>query len=71
MSRSGRWSRGTGTAQAGRAYVFDALGDALAEIRLPEGLWTTSVTFGGPDQNLLYIVDAQTGSIWRADLSGL
>ena len=32
-------------AQAGRAYVFDALGDLIAEVRLPEGLWTTSVTF--------------------------
>jgi gluconolactonase len=55
-------------AQAGRAYVFDALGDPLAEVRLPEGLWTTSVTFHPGDPRRLYIVDAQTGGIFISDL---
>ncbi|WP_297770554.1 SMP-30/gluconolactonase/LRE family protein [uncultured Roseovarius sp.] len=55
-------------AQAGRAYVFDALGDALAEVRLPEGQWTTSVTFHPDTPNRLYIVDAQTGSVFTSDI---
>jgi len=55
-------------AQAGRAYVFDALGDPLAEIRLPEGQWTTSVAFHPDAPNRLYIVDAQTGSVFTSDI---
>lgn len=55
-------------AQAGRAYVFDALGDPVADIRLPQGLWTTSVTFHPDDQTLLYIVDAQTGTVFTSEI---
>ncbi len=55
-------------AQAGRAYVFDALGDPVAEIRLPEGQWTTSVAFHPDAPGRLYIVDAQTGSVLAADI---
>ena len=57
-------------AQAGRAYVFDALGDPIAEIRLPSGLWTTSVTFHPDAQDRLYIVEAQTGTVFAADIPG-
>ncbi|WP_377067367.1 SMP-30/gluconolactonase/LRE family protein [Roseovarius ramblicola] len=55
-------------AQAGRAYVYDALGDPVAEIRLPEGLWSTSVAFHPDVPNRLYIVDAQTGSVFASDI---
>jgi gluconolactonase len=55
-------------AQAGRAYVFDALGDPLAEIRLPDGLWTTSVAFHPDNPARLHIVDAQTGSVFSSDI---
>ena len=55
-------------AQAGRAYVFDSLGDPIAEVRLPEGLWTTSVAFHPEDQSKLYIVDAQTGTVFVANI---
>lgn len=55
-------------AQAGRAYVFDALGDAIAEIRLPEGLWTTSVAFHPDNDRLLYITDAQMDAVFTCDL---
>lgn len=58
-------------AQAGRAYVFNAMGDALAEIRLPEGLWTTSVAFHPDHPRRLFIVDAQNGAVFKADLSSL
>ncbi|MEM8823144.1 MAG: SMP-30/gluconolactonase/LRE family protein [Pseudomonadota bacterium] len=52
-------------AQAGRAFVFDHLGDPIATIRLPQGTWTTSVAFD-PDGRLL-IVEAERGAIWAAD----
>ncbi|MGR3462180.1 MAG: hypothetical protein ACU0AX_09845 [Roseovarius sp.] len=55
-------------AQAGRAYVVGALGDPLAEIRLPEGLWATSVAFHPDAPNRLYIVDAQMGSVFTSDI---
>jgi gluconolactonase len=60
-----------GQAQAGRAYVFDALGDPLAEVRLPTGLWTTSVTFHPDHSRRLFIVDAEHGAIFQADLSDI
>jgi gluconolactonase len=55
-------------AQAGRAYVVDALGDSIAEVRLPRGLWTTSVTFHPDDPLRLIIVDAQFGAVFTCDL---
>jgi gluconolactonase len=56
-------------AQAGRAYVFDALGDPISEVRLPEGLWTTSVAFHPDNDQLLYIIDAQHGGVFTCELS--
>lgn len=56
--------------QAGRAYVFEANGDMIARIRTPGGTWTTACTFG-PDGSTLYILEAQTGSVYRTDLSKL
>ena len=55
-------------AQAGRAYVVDALGDPVAMIRLPQGSWTTSVAFCPNDPRKLYIVEAEHGSIYLAHL---
>jgi gluconolactonase len=57
-------------AQAGRAWLFDALGDPIARIRVPEGRWTTAVRFT-PDERALMIVEAETGTIYRADLDQL
>lgn len=55
-------------AQVGRAYVFTALGDAIADIRLPKGLWTTCVAFHPARPERLYIVDAQYGAVFAADI---
>lgn len=55
-------------AQAGRVFVTDALGDPVAEIRLPEGLWTTSVVFAPNDPQILFIVEAELGIIYTAEL---
>jgi gluconolactonase len=57
-----------GQAQAGRAYVYDSLGDLVAEVRLPRGLWTTSVTFHPDDPLHLIIVDAQYGGVFSCHL---
>jgi len=54
--------------QAGQAWVFDPLGDPVARVRTPGGLWTTSVAWH-PDGFRLAIVDAQSGTIYAADLS--
>jgi gluconolactonase len=53
-------------AQAGRAYVFDALGDPLAVVHLPEGLWTTSVAFHPASPTKLIITEAQFGVVYVA-----
>lgn len=55
-------------AQAGRAYVFDAIGDQIAEVRLPRGTWTTSVTFDPRDPQKLIIVDAQFGGVFTCHI---
>jgi gluconolactonase len=51
-------------AQAGRVFVFDKLGDEILRIQTPGGLWTTSVRFGGPDDQTVYILEAQTASVF-------
>jgi gluconolactonase len=55
-------------AQAGRAYVFDALGDPLAVVHLPEGLWTTSVAFNPVSPKRLIVTEAQYGVVYAADI---
>jgi len=49
-------------------HVFDPLGDMIARIRTPGGLWTTSAAWF-PDQRRLAIVEAQTAAIYVADLT--
>lgn len=62
-----RWGNvAVAQAQAGRVYVFNPLGDLRATIVLPEGMWTTAVTFAADEANHLYITEAQTGSIYAA-----
>jgi len=55
-------------ARAGRSYLFDNVGDRIAEIRLPKGLWTTSVAFHPNDDRLLYIIDAQHASVFCCEI---
>ncbi len=55
-------------AQAGRAYVYDALGDLLADVRLPDGLWTTSVVFHPDTPTQLFIIDAQRGAVFTCNI---
>jgi len=53
-------------AQTGRAYVYNIFGDTVAEIELPVGLWITSLIF---KNDTLYIVEAQTGAIYTAEIT--
>ncbi len=57
-------------AQAGRAFLFDAIGDPLLEIRIPQGTWATSVAFSR-DEKELCIIEAKFGAVWRADVSAI
>ena len=50
------------------SLCFRFTGDPIAEVRLPEGLWTTSVAFHPEDQSKLYVVDAQTGTVFVANI---
>ena len=55
-------------AQKGLAYIYNPLGDLLLDIRLPQGLWATSVVFHPKNQNELYIIEAQYGAIYRINI---
>ncbi len=55
-------------AQAGRAFLFNDIGDPLAVIKTPEGRWTTAVRFT-PDGSALCIVEAETGSVYKFDVN--
>lgn len=52
----------------GTVWLFSALGEPRCRIRSPAGLLTTNVAYGGPDRRTLYITEAETGSILRAEL---
>jgi gluconolactonase len=52
-------------AQSGRAYIYHPSGDLLAVVHLPEGKWVTSLIFQNDEENTLYIIEAETGSIYR------
>lgn len=57
-------------AQAGRLHLLDALGDPLAVVHTPGGLWTTACAFS-PDQSTLFIVEAQTGGVFHIPMARL
>lgn len=60
----------TAHAQSGRVWVHNRLGDLIARIDTPDGLWTTAVTWS-PSGDSLFIVEAQSGSIYRVPASDL
>src|SRR5262249_53385293 len=58
-------------AQSGSVWLFDKFGDPIARVRTPSGLWTTSVCFdrfGSAAGRTLFMIDAQTGSLFAHDL---
>lgn len=56
--------------QAGRVYLVDSLGDLQAAVKTPGGLWTTACAFT-PDGSELFIVEAQSASIYRIAIKAL
>lgn len=68
LAVSARGELAVAHAQSGSVWLFDPLGDPLARIRTPGGLWTTSVRFGGSAGRTLFITEAQTGSLFAFEL---
>ena len=68
LAVSARGELAVAHAQAGRVWLFDKFGEPIAKIHTPDGYWTTSVRFGGESDQTLYIVDAQTASIFAYDV---
>jgi gluconolactonase len=51
-------------APSGRVYIYNIFGDLLLVIHLPDGLWVTSAIY---KDDIIYIIEAQTGSIYTVD----
>ncbi len=52
----------------GTAWHFDRLGQPMHRIRSCAGLATTNAAFGGPQGRSLFLTEAQTGQVLRAEL---
>ncbi|MEL0021406.1 MAG: hypothetical protein VW709_16170, partial [Rickettsiales bacterium] len=52
----------------GTVWHFDRMGEPKHRIRSCEGLNTTNIAFGGPDNKSVFITESQSGSILRAEL---
>jgi gluconolactonase len=66
IDRGGRLA--VAQSQVGRVWIFDRFGDALCRVHVPGGTWTTAVAFS-PDEQWLFIVEAQSGAVYRVELS--
>lgn len=51
----------------GSVWLFNAIGEPILRIRAPEGLHTTNIAYGGPDNRWLYFTESHTGSVYRAE----
>jgi gluconolactonase len=52
----------------GTTWIFSRLGEPLYRIRSCQGLATTNVAYGGPDNKSLYITESETGCVLVARL---
>lgn len=50
----------------GAVWIFSKLGEPLYRIRSCEGLATTNVAYGGPDNKTLYITESESGCVLMA-----
>jgi gluconolactonase len=53
----------------GRVWLFDALGLPTATVHVPQGLGTTNVAYGGPDGCTLFITEASSSVVVRAQVA--
>jgi gluconolactonase len=52
----------------GAVWLFSRLGEPLARIRSCQGLATTNLAYGGPDNRSLYITESESGCVLTARL---
>jgi gluconolactonase len=52
----------------GTVWLFDRLGEPMVRIRSCTGIHTTNVAFGWPDRTTLYITEADSATILKAEL---
>jgi gluconolactonase len=52
----------------GTVWLFNWLGEPVYRIRSCQGLLTTNLAYGGPERRTLYITEAESGTILRAEL---
>jgi gluconolactonase len=52
----------------GTVWLFDRLGEPRYRIRSCEGISTTNLAFGGPDNRSLFIIESDSGTILRAEV---
>jgi gluconolactonase len=52
----------------GTVWIFSRLGEPLYRVRSCEGLATTNVAYGGPDNKTLYITESESGCVLVARL---
>lgn len=50
----------------GAVWVFNAIGEPVLRINLPEGRSPTNLAYGGPDGRTLYITEAESGCVMMA-----
>ncbi|WP_249793430.1 SMP-30/gluconolactonase/LRE family protein [Bradyrhizobium cenepequi] len=55
-------------AALGTVWLFSRVGEPLYRIRSCEGLATTNVAYGGPDNRNLYITESESGCVLIAKL---
>jgi gluconolactonase len=52
----------------GSVWVFDRLGEPVCRVKSCAGAFTTNLAFGWPDRDALYITEAESGTILKAQL---
>jgi gluconolactonase len=52
----------------GAVWLFDRLGQPTYRVQTCEGLSTTNIAFGGPDNRSLFITESDSGTILRAEV---
>jgi gluconolactonase len=50
----------------GSVWLFNRLGEPTLRVRVPEGLATTNIAYGGADRRTLYITEGDTSTVYLA-----
>ncbi len=52
----------------GSVWIFDRIGQPLYRVKSCEGLHTTNLAYGGPENKTLFITESDSGSILKAEV---